>query len=772
MRPSLRITLMFLPVSAAGLCSAAPAAPTAYDRLHAYSVNTSQHAKDPYLTMVGPTGIMGWVYLNRIYVDSVEQGSPADGLLRKGDYLLGVNGQDFPIVDPRPTVGKAITQADAADGVLRLRVGNKGKERTVAVRLKPAGRYAPTWPTDCRKSAGIRDQALGWLRDHQRPDGTFGTSVYTAMNGLFLLSSPAPQDREAARRCIYGRLDGPPGDCYEAWSYGYSAMALAEYYLATGDSVVMPRLKFYAKELAAGQAASGTWGHGMARNGVVGGYGELNSAGVVCFLSLVLMRECGLEVDRTAFTKARKFFGRYAGLGSVPYGDNRPWTGSPSSNGKDPVVALAFHLLGEPDKARAFAETVSVSYAYTEDAHTGAFWGVAWNPLGAVLTKPAAFRRFLDEQLWYYEMQRRWDGGFQYLPNPENLTGITGFDGDAMTVTGGLGLMYALPGKGLRILGAEAGPFSRDAAPSLKPAIDLFRDKKWSAFDAWMKAWPKDSASPAVRVRAGQLLAKRAEVQAQLDWTLAAVEEKTKRDGLPRADIDRARATLKAAERLAGAELEKAKPLRQRLDAIKVLPPAADVRAGRQKKARHWKTLLPLARDLGKEDSPKVWRVHAWTGDISPFLDNLEPAGEAMKGWYLPEFNDATWQKKTAPFRAHDAHHDTPFEGQAVSPVSHHLCMYQPRPLYNTYARLDFTVEDTAGIQAARVIQQNCHQYLRSEVYLNGFRVAAILRPNTCELSPEAVKLLRKGKNTLAIYLTSCRGHLHEFDFGVEVARD
>lgn len=772
MHASLRIALLFLPVAAAGLCPAGPGAPTTYDRLHAYSVNTSQHARDPYLTMLGPSGIMGWVYLNRIYVDSVEQGSPAEGLLKRGDYLLGVNGQDFPLVDPRPMVGKAITQADAADGRLRFRVGNKGKDRTVTVQLKPAGRYAPTWPIDCRKSAGIRSQALRWLRDHQRKDGTFGLSVYTALNGLFLLSSPAPEDREAARRCIYGRLDGPPGDCYSAWSYGYSAIALAEYYLATGDSVVMPRLKFYAREIAAGQAASGSWGHGMASNGVVGGYGEMNSAGVVCFLSLVLMQECGIQVDRMALAEARHFFGRYAGLGSVPYGDNRPWTGNPSSNGKDPVAALAFHVLGETDKARAFAETVSASYEYTEAAHTGAFWGVAWNPLGAVMTQPAAFRRFLDEQLWYYELQRRWDGGFQYLPNPENLTGITGFNGDPMTVTGGLGLMYALPGKSLRILGAEAGPFSKGAAPSLKPAIDLFRDKKWSAFDAWMRAWPKDTASPEVRMRAEQLLAKRSAVQAQLDWTMAAVEEQTKHDGLPRTNIDRARAMLKAAERLAGAELEKAKPLRQRLDAIKVLPPAADVRAGRERRPRRWKPLLPLAKDLGKEPRPKTWRIHAWTGDISPLLDNLEPAGQAMRGWYLPEFDDGAWQEKTAPFRAHGAHRDTPFEGQAVSPVSHHLCMYQPRPLYNTYARLSFTVADTTGIRAARVVQQNCHQYLRSEVYLNGYRVAAILRPNTCELSPEAVKLLRKGRNTLAIYLTSCRGHLHEFDFGLEVASE
>jgi len=98
--------------------------------------------------------------------------------------------------------------------------------------------------------------------------------------------------------------------------------------------------------------------------------------------------------------------------------------------------------------------------------------------------------------------------------------------------------------------------------------------------------------------------------------------------------------------------------------------------------------------------------------------------------------------------------------------------MYQPRPLYNAYARLDFTVENPAGIKAARVTQENCHQYLRSEVYINGYRVAAILRPNTCELAPDAVKLFRQGKNTLAIHLSSCRGHLHDFDFGLEVVRD
>jgi surface antigen len=762
-----RTTLLLL-LPLASLVSRAAPGVTTDDRLHSFSVNTSQHAKEPYFTMFGPTGIMGWVYLNRIFVDSVDPGSPAAGLLQNGDYLLGVQGKDFPVVDPRILMGKAITEVEAGDGKLRLRVGNKGTERAVTVQLKTTGKYADTWPFDCAKSAGIRDNALAWLRDHQRTDGTFGLSVYTAMDGLFLLSSPSMADREAARRCMYGRLDGPPADCYSAWSYGYSAMALAEYFLATGDAVVLPRLEFYSKELTRGLAHSGTWGHGMAVNGVIGGYGELNCAGVVCLLSLVLMDECGVKVDPEGYEKAKNFFARFAGLGSVPYGNNDPWTKTPSSNGKDAVAALAFMVAGDPEKARAFADTVAMGYQYTEDAHTGAFWGVAWNPIAAIHGKPEFFRKSLDEQLWYYELQRRWDGGFQYLPNPENLTGITGWMGDPMTVTGGYGLMHALPWKSLRILGAAPGPFSKHADPSLQPAVELFKGKKWDAFDHALKALP--AATPAAKRQAMELLAKRNDVQAQIDWTLATVEKLSGQSTLSAAAIERAKAMLKSAERLAGMDLEQANRIRKRLDSVTVAS-ATSGSNGKRKPERKWVTLVPLAKDVSGESTGKTWRVHAWKGDISPLLDNLEPAGPAMRGWYLPDFKDSAWQQKPAPFRAHSAYPDAPFDGQAVSPVSHYDCMYQPRPLYNAYARLDFIVDDTAGIEAARIVQQNGHQYLRSEVYLNGYRVAAILRPNTCELSPEAVKLLRKGKNTFAIYLASCRGHLHDFDFGLEVVK-
>ncbi|MHC4253110.1 MAG: DUF6288 domain-containing protein [Planctomycetota bacterium] len=378
-----RTVAMLAAVSVLG--AAAPSlGATSHDRLHRYCATTSQHASDRYQTNLGPTGAMGWVYMNRIYIESVAKGSPAEGLLEKGDYLLGVNGRTFPKIDPRPMLGEAITRAEASDGILRFRVANKQKERTVTVKLEPVGRYSRTWPFNCPKSAVIRDRALAWLRDHQREDGTFGLSVYTSINGLFLLASPAPEDQEAARRCAYGRFDGPAQDCLNAWAYGYSAMFLAEYYLATGDAVVLPRLEYYAKELAEGQTNCGAWCHGMVMFGVPGGYGELNQAGVVCHLAMVLARECGVAVDEAALAKATGFFARFAGLGHIPYGNHRPWTKTPGSNGKNATAVVAFDVLGQGERCRAFAEEIAPGSAYTEAAHTGCFWGVAWNPVGLI----------------------------------------------------------------------------------------------------------------------------------------------------------------------------------------------------------------------------------------------------------------------------------------------------------------------------------------------------------------------------------------------------
>ena len=59
--------------------------------------------KAPHDWTLGATGARGWIYSSnghskkarQILVTAVEEGSPADGTLRVGDVLLGVDGEKF-----------------------------------------------------------------------------------------------------------------------------------------------------------------------------------------------------------------------------------------------------------------------------------------------------------------------------------------------------------------------------------------------------------------------------------------------------------------------------------------------------------------------------------------------------------------------------------------------------------------------------------------------------------------------------------------------------
>lgn len=82
---------------------------------------------------LGATGARGWMFSNRletsearqIAITKVDKGSPADGVLKVGDVILGLNGKPFAS-DPRVAFGKALTAAEAETGNLTLTVWRDG----------------------------------------------------------------------------------------------------------------------------------------------------------------------------------------------------------------------------------------------------------------------------------------------------------------------------------------------------------------------------------------------------------------------------------------------------------------------------------------------------------------------------------------------------------------------------------------------------------------------------------------------------------------------
>ncbi|MGB0767302.1 MAG: DUF6288 domain-containing protein, partial [Phycisphaeraceae bacterium] len=113
---------------------------------------------------LGATGARGWMYPDKlttttarqIAITKVHPGSPADGVLRVGDVILGVFGEPFD-TNARFEFGKALTRAesDAGKGELVVTRWRAGKTEETTIKLPVLGTYSPTAPYDCPKSKRI-----------------------------------------------------------------------------------------------------------------------------------------------------------------------------------------------------------------------------------------------------------------------------------------------------------------------------------------------------------------------------------------------------------------------------------------------------------------------------------------------------------------------------------------------------------------------------------------------------------------------------------------
>jgi hypothetical protein len=486
---------------------------------------------------LGPTGARGWIWgrgletteARQILITRVEKGSPADGVLEVDDVILGAGGKPFE-GDARKAFGAAITEAEKTEnkGLLKVIRWRKGKTEPATVPLKAMGSYSDTAPYDCPKSRLILEQGCRYLAGRELGGGIAGE-----VNALALLASGKPEYLEKVK--VLARKIGKPDlkltlkPGMFAWDWGYANLFLTEYYLATGDESVLPAIREYSTAIAKGQSAVGTWGHGMSLPGDfgrLGGYGAINSAGLICWLSMALGQKCGVK-DRfvdIAVDRSREFFGFYTGKGSIPYGDHPPYWDLHDNNGKNSMAAVVFDLLGDREGTRFFSRMSTASYDEREYGHTGNYFSYLWGPLGVARAGPEAVAAHLKEQRWYYDLARRWDGGFIYQGGAGASDSYRNWD-----MTGVFLLAYALPIEKLHITGKGASKVGRLAGKELQGAIedgrgftcrhqkDCYDPRSEEQLLKCLESW-----SPAVRFRAaGALARKQGDFAPQLTRLLA-----------------------------------------------------------------------------------------------------------------------------------------------------------------------------------------------------------------------------------------------------------
>ncbi len=476
---------------------------------------------------LGATGARGWMFCDKmvtsdarqVAITKVEKGSPADGILAVGDVLLGVGGKPF-FYDPRTELGKALTvaESDAGGGKLVLTRWRADKTEEVVVKLAVLGNYSATAPFACPKSRAILEQGCKLLAA-QMAEPAYAKKhdpIPRSLNALALLASGDPAYLPIVKKEAQWAAEFS-GKSMQTWYYGYVMLLLSEYVMATGDQSVMAGLRRLALEAAKGQSAVGSWGHGFAiPDGRLGGYGMMNSPGVPLTISLVLAREAGVKdaaVNRAIELSAR-LLRFYIGKGAIPYGDHHPWIENHEDNGKCGMAAVLFNLLNEAKGAEFFSRMSLASHGPERDTgHTGNFFNMLWAMPGVAQSGRNATGAWMNEfGGWYFDLARRWDGGFPHQGPPENdHDSYEGWD-----ATGGYLLAYAMPLKKIYLTGKRPGIVPQlDAAAAQALILDGRgwdnKDRK-SAYDALSDEQLVErlgSWSPVVRERAAMALGRR-----------------------------------------------------------------------------------------------------------------------------------------------------------------------------------------------------------------------------------------------------------------------
>jgi hypothetical protein len=422
--------------------------------------------RERYFGGIGTTGLKPRVYPGVILkVEEMAPGSPSEGKFTKGEILTGINGIALKGLNPFVVMGNALTKAEATDGLMVFDVTSvDGKtQRKETVTIPVLGAYSKTWPLDCAKSKRIIDEAAAFYADPSKfkQDGIPG-----ALACLFLLSTG--DDKYLPQVKAY--FDAFPKDVKaigdHTWNNGYNGIACGEYYLRTGDKSVLPILQYYCDDAKARQKFGVGWTHWS--NGISPGYvagGLMNPAGAQVLTTLLLGKECGVNVDEQTLLGALRFFYRFAGHGSVAYGDHRG-EGGFGSNGKDGMIAAAMRIASGAQgdvtiyqqASKCLAMTMLDSYPGLAMGHgdegrgDGIWQGITLSYL--MKEKPALYRECMDRLAWWHDLSRE-PGGSIGIGTMEWGDGKVGHSGP------GIGLSYTAPLQTLRITGAPPTKFSQ-----------------------------------------------------------------------------------------------------------------------------------------------------------------------------------------------------------------------------------------------------------------------------------------------------------------------
>ncbi|QTN33320.1 hypothetical protein HZ994_13695 [Akkermansiaceae bacterium] len=285
-----------------------------------------------WLLNLGPTGIRARIYPDKpevLVVKYVFQDakSPAKGLVEAEDVIAGANGKKFSTPHrfgrnlpggggwdgPMLELAGHIEDSQGKDGLLSLTVwpkGEKSGQKEVKIQLRQVGRFAETFPYNCKRSEMMLEElcdfmVMDYKSGNWKKENSFGGGPHGHAHQLLaLMASGIPKyDRiiDSAVSGYYGKTYDPGGGGFQMWNWGFDGIVMGEQYLLTKDRKLLSAMESLAAAMPQGcHNGNGIYTHRSEINLRVTGrkpYASIAAISGLQMLGMSLFKEAGLPYD-------------------------------------------------------------------------------------------------------------------------------------------------------------------------------------------------------------------------------------------------------------------------------------------------------------------------------------------------------------------------------------------------------------------------------------------------------------------------------------------
>jgi len=412
---------------------------------------------------------------NILTVIKVRKDSPAEKAgLKNGDRIIGVAANALPVnnLDPgwdwfynshESTIGRAVSASWSAKppqgrGVVSLELLRGGKPTSIRCQLSQSMDFQNILAS--KNKDVMHQQMIDYLVKNQQKNGSWRGPIRTTFAALALLATQDPAYAPSIKNAVDWMLNKYPepenfGNL-GYWHSSYAGILYAEYYLATGDARVLPRMAAILGWVRSG-AHTSKWGMlclGHGTSSLPYGQKALVAPAAHALVFDSLAEKCGIESGLwdALLPYMEHSWSDPAKGGHGAMGYNASYKDKGEFWSRSGLFSMAAHLRSErPDMEDAMINFMRGHHPWLRNSHAYGEPGGAIGLVALNLCRPEYYKEVMNAYGWWFALAWEPEFGLRFTMPHMGAP----YMGTEDLINSTYALVFAAPKKTLFITGGE-----------------------------------------------------------------------------------------------------------------------------------------------------------------------------------------------------------------------------------------------------------------------------------------------------------------------------